>query len=84
MRELARHLLRVILVVPQIGICGLVLELVDTSAQLLDVEDRFDRLEGGVEFGEISGNVRMHGGQAYWFGVAAIAVVRLEWVAFVD
>ncbi len=66
MRQLAGDLLCVLLVVPQIGIGGLVLELIDPSTQLLDIEDRLDGLECGVEFGEVSGDVRMHDGQDYW------------------
>src|SRR5690606_42094096 len=40
--ELARHLLRVVLVAPEVGVGGLLLELRDLGAQCVDV-DHLDR-----------------------------------------
>jgi hypothetical protein len=49
MREFAGHLLSVFLVVPQLGIGGLMFELIDASPKLLEVENLLHRGEGRIE-----------------------------------
>ncbi len=58
--QLAGHLLRVRLVVPQLGIGRLVLELLDAAAQTVDVEHPLHRGQGGVEGGDVGLTVGFH------------------------
>ncbi|SKX66772.1 Uncharacterised protein [Mycobacteroides abscessus subsp. abscessus] len=71
-REFACHLLRVVLVVPQIRVGRLHLELVDPPTQLLDVEDFLDGRQGRVEGFEIGCYVRMHGLPGYRLLIADV------------
>src|SRR5699024_4067267 len=48
------------LVVPQFGVGGHLLELVDAAGELLDVEDLLDSGHGGIEGGDVGGNVGVH------------------------
>ena len=68
--QLAGHLLRVVLVVPQVGIGCLHLQLVDPTTQLLEVENLLHGGQGGVEGFQINGHVGMHGLPGYRLPVA--------------
>ena len=63
--QLAGDLLRPGLVVPQVGVGGLVFELLDPAAQSLDVEHPLHRGQGGVQGGEVGLTVRIHGSSGY-------------------
>ena len=64
-RQLAGDLLGVRLVVPQFGIGGLVLELLDAAAQPVDIEHPLHRGQGGVEGGDVGLTVGIHGRSGY-------------------
>jgi len=76
--ELAGDLLGVFLVVPQTRVGCLVLELVDASAQLLDVHNRFAGAKGGVEGVQVCNYVGMHGSQGYRVPTWALPCVTLS------
>ena len=61
MGQLTGDLLGARLVVPQIGIGGLVLQLFDATAKPLDIEHPLHRGQGGVEGGDVGLTVGIHG-----------------------
>ena len=63
--ELAGDALGAGLVVPEMRIGRLVLELLDATAQTLDVEHPLHRGQGGVEGGDIGLSVGIHGCSGY-------------------
>ena len=63
--QLAGDLLGPGLVVPQVGIGGLVLELLDAGAQPVDIEHPLHRGQGGVEGGDVGLTVGIHGSSGY-------------------
>ena len=63
--QLAGDLLRARLVVPQVGVGGLVFELFDPDTQSLDVEHPLHRGQGGVEGGDVGLTVGIHGSSGY-------------------
>ena len=60
-RQLAGDLLGAGLVVPQLGIGGLVLEFLDAAAKPVDVEHPLHRGQRGVERGDVGLTVGIHG-----------------------
>ena len=64
-RQLTGDLLRARLVVPQVRVGGVLLELFDTTAKRLDIENPLHRGERGVEGGDIGLTVRIHGSSGY-------------------
>ena len=56
-REPAGHLLRVLLVVPEVGGGGLLVEVGQVAAHRVQVEDRLDAAQGLVELLELLGHV---------------------------
>ena len=64
-RELTGDLLGSGLVVPEVGIGGLVFQLFDAAPQAVDIEHALHRGQGGVECGDICLTVGIHGSSGY-------------------